>query len=132
MQVLLNEPHCYFDGPVISIPIAIRIGMTKKKAGTPLAYPLFKIYQPVSRILYPAKAGWLSFIWLQHYCYNLAAYPPASDEPPSIAGICGITAHKVYPINALLQKPVSSYLTFSSLLPPCHNRTYRIMPGEER
>jgi hypothetical protein len=35
------------------------------------------------------------------------------DEPPSTADIRGITAHKVYPINALLQKPVSSYLTFS-------------------
>ena len=32
----------------------------------------------------------------------------------------GITAHKVYPINALLQKPVSSYLTFSPLLLSCH------------
>lgn len=36
-----------------------------------------KIYQPVSRILYPDKSEWLSFIWLQHYCYNLAAYPSA-------------------------------------------------------
>jgi hypothetical protein len=35
------------------------------------------------------------------------------SEPPSNADIRGITAHKVYPINALLQKPVSSYLTFS-------------------
>ena len=32
---------------------------------------------------------WLSFIWLQHYCYNLAAYPPlrivanAANEPPA-------------------------------------------------
>ena len=58
---------------------------------------------------------WSSFIWLQHYCYNLAAYPSASDEPPSSAGLRGITAHKVYPIDALLQKPVSSYLTFSPL-----------------
>ena len=96
--------------------------MNKTCEGPPLADPhRLKIYQPVSRILYPGKPGWSSFIWLQHYCYNLAAYPPASDEPPSIAGICGITAHKVYPISALLQKPVSSYLTFSTLLPSCHS-----------
>jgi hypothetical protein len=28
--------------------------------------------------------------------------------------IRGITAHKVYPVSVLLQKPVSSYLTFST------------------
>lgn len=46
---------------------------------------------------------------------DLAAYPPASGEPPSNAGLRGITAHKVYPVRALLPEPVSSYLTFSPL-----------------
>ena len=68
------------------------------------------------------KTSWLSFIW-SRYCYrDLAAYPSASDEPPSNADIRGITAHKVYPINASLQKSVSSYLTFSPLLLSCHVR----------
>jgi hypothetical protein len=45
--------------------------------------------------------------------------PPFSDSYRN-ADIRGITAHKVYPIYALLQKPVSSYLTFSPLLLSCH------------
>ncbi len=63
---------------------------------------------------------WLSFIWPRHYWRGLAAYPSASGGPPSNADIRGITAHKVYPINALLQKPVSSYLTFSPWPLSCH------------
>jgi hypothetical protein len=79
------------------------------------AVNILKIYQPVSRILSPDKSGGLSFIWPTHYCMDLAAYPSASGEPPSSADIRGISAHKVYPVYALLQKPVSSYLTFSPL-----------------
>jgi len=33
----------------------------------------------------------------RHYWRDLAAYPSASDEQPSNAGIRGIAAHKVYP-----------------------------------
>jgi hypothetical protein len=84
-------------------------------------------------ILSKQQTQWLSFIWLQHYCYNLAAYPSTLPACAGIgraalfrfyrnADIRGITAHKVYPINALLQKPVSSYLTFSPFPLSCHVR----------
>ena len=65
-----------------------------------------------------------SFIWPQHYCCDLAAYPGTlptllleSDEPPSMIPIHGITAPKVYPLLLLPVKTVSSYLTFSPLSP---------------
>lgn len=50
----------------------------------------------------PLRKRWLSFIWLLHYCNNLAAYPSASGEQPSSDGyrsadIRGIAVHKVYP-----------------------------------
>ena len=78
-----------------------------------------KNYQPISRILC-CRRQWPSFILLQHYCYNLAAYPPTQffrtlNEPFYGAGVHGITAHKVYPRYTLLHKAVSSYLTFSPL-----------------
>lgn len=76
-----------------------------------------------------------SFIWPLHYCRDLALHfcrdvaphccgtllptlqptPKGSGGPPSKTGICGITAHKVYPSLILLYGTVSSYLTFSSL-----------------
>jgi len=82
-----------------------------------------KIYQPVSRILFLASQEviiYLAHTLLYGSCPRtaagtVAAYPSASGEPPSNADLRGITAHKVYPIDALLQKPVSSYLTFSPL-----------------
>jgi hypothetical protein len=51
-----------------------------------------------------------------------AAYPPmvhrgGSGEQPSTIGICGISACKVYPPVLLPVQAVSSYLTFSPLLP---------------
>jgi len=67
-----------------------------------------------------AKKGWLSFIWPQHYCCDLAAYPSRDPETSGIVNgpltllvaeiiqqpanrdIRGITAHKVYPLNTLL------------------------------
>jgi hypothetical protein len=55
----------------------------------------------------------LSFILPYHYWPGHAAYPPASGEQPSNAGIHGITAHKVYPPGLLPNRAVSSYLTFS-------------------
>jgi hypothetical protein len=45
----------------------------------------------------------------------IATYPSTLAEPASSVDIRGIAAHKVYPIYVLLQKPVSSYLTFSPL-----------------
>ena len=89
--------------------------LAKKMARFAACHNNLKIYQPVSRILYPPAGGRLSFILSRHYCRDHAAYPSASGEPPSSAGIRGITAHKVYPVDTLLQKPVSSYLTFSTL-----------------
>ena len=54
---------------------------------------LLQTYKPDSVPL----AQWLSFIWPQHCCCDLAAYPSASDEQSSSADIRGITAPKVYP-----------------------------------
>ncbi len=45
----------------------------------------------------------------------LATYPPDSDEQPSIAGIFGLAAHKVYLRRASPRGGVSSYLAFSPL-----------------
>ena len=73
-----------------------------------------KNYQPVSRILFPPHGRRSSFIWPLHCCRDLAAYPPASDEPSSIAGIRGISACKVYPSRQLLTGAVGSYPTFST------------------
>jgi amino acid transporter len=56
-----------------------------------------KTCKSISRILYPTGAERLPFIWPQHYCYGLAAYPSTSNEQFSGADLRGITAHKVYP-----------------------------------
>jgi len=71
-----------------------------------LRTPLIIYCKPVSRILYPDIIGRLSFIWLLHYCNNLAAYPSAwtsSSFPVQnrSADIRGIAAHKVYPPDLL-------------------------------
>ncbi len=75
----------------------------------------------------PDSVSKLSFIWSQHYCCDLSAYPPIfhpssprlrrvrSGEQPSETGLHGISACKVYPSCVLLHKTVSSYLTFSPL-----------------
>jgi hypothetical protein len=73
-----------------------------------------KCYQPVSRILFLRLGRRSSFIWPRHYCQDLAAYPPASGGPPSGAGICGISACKVYPLRPLPAGAVGSYPAFST------------------
>lgn len=70
---------------------------------------------PVSRILYPAHAGWLSFIWDRAHTLPQAANPYASGEQPSSAYLFGISAHKVYPRTMSPQHAVVSYTTFSPL-----------------
>lgn len=78
----------------------------------------------------PDSVSKLSFIWPQHYCYDLAAYPGSlplkagSDEPPSKNPIRGITAPKVYPYRMLPNGTVSFYLTFSPFLRTCILSSY--------
>ena len=95
----------------------------------------FIYYKLISRILSPFDNGWLSFIWLLHYCNNLAAYPSASGEQPSNADIRGIAVHKVYPLLQLLPTIVSFYLTFSPLSPQYCGDGYFLwhyLPGKNR
>jgi hypothetical protein len=79
-----------------------------------------KNYQPVSRILFPRWCGRSSFIWSLHYCRGSSCLPSgaapcgASGGPPSIAGIRGISACKVYPPRQLPAGAVGSYPTFST------------------
>lgn len=75
----------------------------------------------------PDPVSKLSFIWPQHCCCDLSAYPPIFASPPSPkglrrvqlgeqpseTGLHGISACKVYPSCTLLHMTVSSYLTFS-------------------
>ncbi len=72
----------------------------------------------------------LSFIWLLHYCNNLAAYPSRyfakyknANEQFTLPvktnrDIRGIAVHKVYPPILLPKRDVSSCLTFSPLSRP--------------
>ncbi len=72
----------------------------------------------VSRILSWAIIYLAATLLLQSCCLPFSAPDnklPGSNEPLSNADIRGITAHKVYPFSTLLQKTVSSYLTFSPL-----------------
>ena len=65
--------------------------------GTAATYSAFlknKKGRPVSRI-----RRVLLFIWMKHYCYILAAYPTASDEPPLNAIILGVAPYRVYLIS---------------------------------
>ena len=91
-----------------------------------------KNYQPVSRILFPRWCGRSSFIWSLHYCRGSSCLPSgaapcgASGGPPSIAGIRGISACKVYPPRQLPAGAVGSYPTFSTSPPlPAASRPAR-------
>jgi len=68
-----------------------------------------KSYKLISRILFLHYHLSVPQITLR----NQSAYPPASGEQPSGAGIRGISACKVYPLYALLHTAVGSYPTFS-------------------
>src|SRR6185437_3630484 len=84
-----------------------------------------KSYQPVSRILFPhsdvrAAIIYLAPVLLQgSSCLPSGVASPSetSDEPPSTAGIRGISACKVYPRRQLPDDTVGSYPTFSSSPP---------------
>lgn len=72
----------------------------------------------------PDSVSTPSFICLLHCCKSVAAYPVASDEQPSIATICGISAPEVYPKHALLHTSVRFYRTFSPFL---YSISYRVV-----
>ena len=61
----------------------------------------------------------LSFIWPLHYYKDRSCLPSPIAEafagPAKDRGLCGISAHKVYPLFWLPKTIVSSYLTFSPL-----------------
>ncbi len=61
------------------------------------------------------RTGPLSFIWPRLHRRGLSAYPPASGEQPSSAGVHGISTHRVFPISLLPDQCVRSYRTFSPL-----------------
>ena len=90
-----------------------------------------KSYQP-SKVdpVFPPRGGRSSFI--SGPCiaaWDLAAYPPASGGPPSIAGIRGISACKVYPPRQLLDGDVGSYPTFSTSPPGVRKISFRTSEG---
>ena len=78
-----------------------------------------KSYQPVSRILFRVAAAVIIYLapalLQESSCLPSGARPSrsASGEPPSVAGIRGISACKVYPPRQLLAGAVGSYPTFS-------------------
>jgi hypothetical protein len=86
-----------------------------------------KNYKPVSRILFPMPIiiGTGAIIYLSRQLpagINLPTLQCSrpgtrSGEQPSTIGLCGISACKVYPPVMLPLQAVSSYLTFSPLLP---------------
>lgn len=71
-------------------------------AGIHLILLRLKICKPVSRILYPAAAGWLSFICPGGYpqgsiCLPCNAFLAEYGRATLDATIHGISAQKVYP-----------------------------------
>ena len=92
-------------------------------------------YKPVSRILFPAlcclRAEMViiylsSTLLLGSICLPISVSSVArtSDEQPSYADLCGISACKVYPFRQSPAGTVSSYLTFSPLPRLCSRDSY--------
>ncbi len=81
-----------------------------------------KSYQPVSRILFRVAAAAIIYLapalLQESSCLPSGAHlsRSASGEPPSVTGIRGISACKVYPPRRLPAGAVGSYPTFSTSL----------------
>ena len=87
-----------------------------KKDNIKKLFPLQKIKKSISHkpdSVIPIKSGRPSFIWLQHYCCNLAAYPSARAGRPQTLIYVALQHTRFTRGCILLCCTVSSYLTFS-------------------